>query len=53
MQIKKRLAISFYFLNSTAEHVKSFYEKHKYSHNEIYLAGVEALKKLKGGQNDQ
>lgn len=47
MKIRKKVPISFNFSNSLAEIVKKFYETHKYKHNQIYLAGIEALKRKK------
>jgi len=52
MKIRKKVPISFNFSNPTAEMIKKFYETHDYKHSEIYLAGIEALKR-KGGKSDE
>ena len=44
MEIKRRLQLCILLHNGQADLAKEFYETHDYTHTEIYLKGVEALK---------
>lgn len=53
MELKKRLVISFMFINGEAERVKKFYDTNDYTHSEIYQAGIKSLEKKRKNEIDK